>query len=88
MNAKLKTFIEKIPLQPQMKEVVERVQAETPVHFKRVRTFGLILMGVGILAKVVLAIFPGTMPIGIAALAGDIIWLGGGMAGVATTARK
>ena len=70
------------------KEVIERVKAETPTHFKRVRTFGLILAGIGIACKIALAIFPATMPVGIALLVPELISIGLTMAGVAQTARK
>jgi len=70
------------------KEVGERVKQETPTHFKRIRTAGLTAAGVGIAIKIAAALFPATMPIGIIALAPELIYIGLSVAGVSQTAKK
>jgi hypothetical protein len=75
-------------MKAQIKEVIERVKTETPTHFNRLKKFGLGLAGTGLLVKLALAVFPGTMPIGLAAIAGDLVYVGLTMAGVSITAKK
>jgi hypothetical protein len=71
-----------------LNEVIERVQSETPTHFKRIRFFGLCLAGLGLTFKLALVAFPGTTVIGLASLAPEFISIGLTMAGVAQTAKK
>lgn len=71
-----------------VKEVIDRVQSETPEHFKRIRKVGYWLMGIGGVIKVVGIIFPPLLPVGLISLAGDVLGWGAVMAGVATTAKK
>jgi hypothetical protein len=75
-------------MKAQIKEVIQRVQAESPTHFKRFANFGYVLIGLGILGKAACLLFPATIPIGIAGLAADIIWLGAGISGTAITSKK
>ncbi|MBA7553062.1 hypothetical protein ES705_45647 [subsurface metagenome] len=68
-------------------ELKDRWQAETPKHFKRMRTGGAIVAGVGLTIKILAAIFPPTMPAGLVALAPELIGIGLAIAGVSQTAR-
>lgn len=68
-------------------ELKDRVRSETPTHFKRLRTGGAIIAGIGLTIKIMAAVFPPTMPIGLVALAPEMISLGLVIAGVSTTAR-
>lgn len=69
-------------------ETVERVKAPTSDYHKGVRKYGLILSGVGLTIKILAAIFPATMPIGIVSLAPELITIGLTAAGVAQTVKK
>jgi hypothetical protein len=69
-------------------ETYQRVTADTPDYHKRIIRFGLGAAGVGLLIKIGLAIFPATMPIGLASLAGDLIYIGLSAAGVSITVKK
>jgi len=71
-----------------LKETINRASSETTDYHKKVRNFGLGLFALGLIAKTALAIFPATMPIGIAALAGDFITIGLTAAGIAQTTKK
>lgn len=68
-------------------EVKDRWTAETPKHFKRVKTGGYVLAGVGICIKIMAAVFPPTMPIGLVSLAPELIGIGLAAAGISKTAR-
>jgi hypothetical protein len=75
-------------MKEQIKEVVERVKAETPTHFIRMRNFGLGIAGIGLVFKLALVVFPGTTIIGLASLAPELISVGLAIAGVSQTAKK
>lgn len=75
-------------MKAQIKEVIERVQSETPTHFKRIRTVGYVMMAIGGVVKVVGVLFPPLLPLAIVSFAGDVLGWGAVMAGVATTAKK
>lgn len=70
------------------KVIEDRVKSETPNHFKKTRKYGLIAAGLGITLKIALAIFPATMPIGLTALAPELITIGLTVAGISQTAKK
>jgi hypothetical protein len=75
-------------MKAQIKEVIERVQSETPTHFKRIRKAGYVLMAVGGVVKIVGIFFPPLLPVALVSFAGDVLGWGAVMAGVATTAKK
>ena len=66
--------------------LTNRVKAETPSHFKRFRKYGLIAAGLGVAIKLV-AVFI-VPPVGLVALAPELITIGLTVAGVSQTARK
>ena len=75
-------------MKKQIKELKERVKSETPQHFKKARKYGLYCAGLGIALKIGLAVFPATMPLGLALLAPELITIGLTIAGISQTARK
>jgi len=58
------------------KETVERLKSETSEYFKPFKKIGGILAIAGVVIKIGAAIFPATMPIGLASLAPEIISIG------------
>jgi hypothetical protein len=90
MNKKLIKIADRVKSKTpnQVIEVVDRVKSETPTHFKRFRKAGFWAAGLGLAIKIGAAIFPATMPIGLASLAPELISVGLAVAGVSTTARK
>jgi hypothetical protein len=75
-------------MRKQANELVGRVRAETPGFFKKVRKYGFIIAGLGLLLKVATAAFPTCVPAGLAGLAPEIMTFGLTVAGVSTTAKK
>lgn len=67
-------------------ELLDRIKSETPTHFKRIRTAGFIVCGLGLAIKL-LAVFI-VPPVGLISVATDMIWIGGAAAGISTTAKK
>lgn len=69
-------------------EVVDRIQAPTPTHFKRIIIFGLVLVIIGLGLILVAACFPSPTWLAIKGeLANKCIEIGLTMAGVSITAR-
>lgn len=68
-------------------EVVERVNAPTPVHFQRLIRFGLGLIILGLVLIFLAALFPIPAFLALEKIADKIIYIGGSIAGISITAR-
>lgn len=68
-------------------KLIDNIKAETPKKYKKSRSIGLTIAGAGMLIKVVAALFPATMPLGIVALAPEIIGFGTLIAGYSQTKK-
>lgn len=67
-------------------EIVQRYKSPTPTHFKRSGKIGLIIAGAGLALKI-MAVFIAP-PVGLVALAPEMIALGCGIAGISYSAKK
>ena len=70
------------------KSVVTNLNKQTPDKAKKSRNVGFYIAGVGLVIKIAAALFPATMPAGIAALAPEIIGFGTLVAGYNQTKKK
>lgn len=69
-------------------ETYQRVVTDTPTYYKKLQKIGLAAAGFGFAIKIGLAIFPATMPIGLAAIATELITHGIMVAGISQTVKK
>ena len=82
----LKKLIDKVKLNTT--EVIDRLQSETPIHFKRTRTLGLFMVCGGLLLKGIGILFPPLLPVTAISWATELIGYGSTIAVISQTAKK
>lgn len=74
-------------IQRTINQVVDRIEAPTPTHFKRIIRFGLGMVVVGFILIFLAALFPTPAFLAIEKAADKLIYVGLSMTGVSITAR-